>query len=190
MKKIFSMLLATLLICINMQPVLAASETICNGYDAATTWTVITSEETKSIITDNIDFNEIGKQIIYLGRNIAFEYTSSESENVSTRAFSVKSGTMSGRFYLTDSDQTVARYSLAVTFRYNGSSVYANDEDIQVSYSAIPDWSVNGTYSKSSGYGWISVDASYQLYHNGNYNNDTFLDMSCDAHGNITKNYE
>lgn len=190
MKKIFSMLLATFLICINVQPALAASGTNSNDYDVSTTWAVITSEETKSIIADNIDFNETGKQIVYLGNDVAFEYTSSESENVSTRAYSVKSGTMSGRFYLTSNDQTVARYSLAVTFRYNGTSVYANDDDIQVSYSAIPDWSVDGTYSKSSGSGWISVDASYQLYHNGNYNNDTFLDMSCDAHGNITKNYE
>lgn len=190
MKKVFSILLATLLFCINVQPAFAASALEISSNDVASAWTVITSEETKAIIADNIDFNELGKQTVYLGNNIAFEYNSSESAEVRLRAYSVKSGTMSGRFYLTSNEQTVATYSLAVTFRYNGTRVYADDEDIQVSYSAIPNWSIDGNYSKSSGSGWISVDASYQLYHNGNYNNDTFLDMSCDADGNITKNYE
>lgn len=81
----------------------------------------------------------------------------------------------------------MATYSLAASFHYNGSSVYALESEVQVSSSAISGWSVTESFSISSGSGWTSVDASYQLYHNGNYNNDTFLDMSCDANGNITK---
>lgn len=81
-------------------------------------------------------------------------------------------------------------HSSMTTAKKNASSVYALESEVQVSSSAISGWSVTESFSISSGSGWTSVDASYQLYHNGNYNNDTFLDMSCDANGNITKNYE
>ena len=122
--------------------------------------------------------------------NIIFKYVYSENVQSTARAYSVKSATMSGHFYLKSNGQKVATYSLAASFHYNGSSVYALESEVQVSSSAISGWSVTESFSISSGSGWTSVDASYQLYHNGNYNNDTFLDMSCDANGNITKNYE
>lgn len=186
MKNLLSAVLAMSLIFIMGTTAFATNNVESNN----AIWAVINSEGTKATIADNIDFNKLGKQTVSLGNDISFEYNSSESNEIRLRAYSLKSGTMSGRFYLTSSDQTVATYSLAVTFRYNGTSVYANDDDIQISHSAIPNWSIDGDYSKSSGSGWISVDASYQLYHDGNYNNDTFLDMSCDADGNITKNYE
>ena len=139
---------------------------------------------------NEIDFNKEGTQSIDVGNGIIFKYVYSENVQSTARAYSVKSATMSGHFYLKSNGQKVATYSLAASFHYNGSSVYALESEVQVSSSAISGWSVTESFSISSGSGWTSVDASYQLYHNGNYNNDTFLDMSCDANGNITKNYE
>lgn len=190
MKKVFSTVMVILLLLVTTQPAFALSDADVHNRDVSYAWSVINSNNTKEIIIERIDFDKLGTQTVYIGNGVAFEYFSAERTNLVTRAYSVKSGTMSGRFYLTSNGQTVANYSLAVTFHYDGTHVYADEADIQVSCSAIPNWSIIGSHSTSSGSGWFSVDASYLLYNNNNYNNDTFLDMSCDARGNITKNYE
>lgn len=189
MKKLFSIVIAMALLIGTTQTAFAVSTTSDPPINSSV-MAYISSSEVKDLITEAIDFNELGTQTVYLENDIAFEYVSTEISHNSRAAYSIKSGTMSGRFYKTSNEQTVARYSLAVTFHYNGSDVYADDEDIQVTCSADTNWSIFGDYDTSEGSDWFSVDASYELYYDGNWNNDTFLDMSCDVDGNITKNYE
>ena len=193
MKRFLGVACAVLILFVNAPMAFAASSSPADAVDTENfddALEYISSQEVKSQIYNEIDFNKEGTQSIDVGNGIIFKYVYSENVQSTARAYSVKSATMSGHFYLKSNGQKVATYSLAASFHYNGSSVYALESEVQVSSSAISGWSVTESFSISSGSGWTSVDASYQLYHNGNYNNDTFLDMSCDANGNITKNYE
>ena len=186
MKRFLGVACALLILFVNAPMAFAASSSPADAVDTENfddALEYISSQEVKSQIYNEIDFNKEGTQSIDVGNGIIFKYVYSENVQSTARAYSVKSATMSN-------GQKVATYSLAASFHYNGSSVYALESEVQVSSSAISGWSVTESFSISSGSGWTSVDASYQLYHNGNYNNDTFLDMSCDANGNITKNYE
>lgn len=189
MKRILTSLLVICLLIVNTGVAKAADTGDVD--DVSQLYAMVTSEDTKEIIRNSIDFNKYGIQNVDFGNGLSFEYESNRNLKFTLAStWNTVSDTMSGTFYKTSNNQTVARYSLAVTFQYNGSSVKTSDDNIQVSYSAIPNWSVVDSYSISYPTSGCSVDASFDLYNDNQYNNQTFLDMSCSKSGTITKTYE
>jgi len=189
MKHILASLLLICFLITNINVVKAADTSDVD--DVSKLYAIMVSEDTKEIIGNSIDFNKYGIQNVDFGNGLSFKYESKKMEKLTLAStWKTVSDTMSGTFYKTSNNQTVARYSLAVTFQYNGSSVKTSDDNIQVSCSSIPNWSVVDSYSISYPSSGCSVDATFDLYYDNQYNNQTFLDMACNVNGTITKTYE
>ena len=145
MKRFLGVACALLILFVNAPMAFAASSSPADAVDTENfddALEYISSQEVKSQIYNEIDFNKEGTQSIDVGNGIIFKYVYSENVQSTARAYSVKSATMSGHFYLKSNGQKVATYSLAASFHYNGSSVYALESEVQVSSSAISGWSV------------------------------------------------
>ena len=138
MKRFLGVACALLILFANAPMAFAASSSPADAVDTENfddALEYISSQEVKSQIYNEIDFNKEGTQSIDVGNGIIFKYVYSENVQSTARAYSVKSATMSGHFYLKSNGQKVATYSLAASFHYNGSSVYALESEVQVSSS-------------------------------------------------------
>ena len=133
-------------------------------------------------------YEEAGMQKEVIGDNLVVYYTLEETINEipQTRATNYVSKTATGRFYLTSTGDTVAEYSLSVTFWYDGQRVgQSGYESFMGNYASgwygqYTDWSnhISDQY--------MYVRANFDLYHNAEFNNSHVLTIYCDQNGTIT----
>ena len=127
------------------------------------------------------DKNEIQSlQVIDLGHGVSYEYALIPDLN---RAFQYTSATAYGKFFLTDSGDTVARTQLKVYFKYDGSSVEAYSSNASCEPVAS-NWAISysDTVYSSTGVN-ASGSAVFTLYRNGNYNNSLTAIVYCTKDG-------
>lgn len=181
MKKVrlLALVLVLCLAALNVSAVYAKSTSV----DMEEVYNYIFSEEANRIINAAVDFNAYGVQTVDLGNDITYTYINRKDLTRST-----VSDTMTSIFKL--SNQTVATLRLACTFIYNGSTVSIKKSDYRATADAIPDWSctADATDSKDSS-GVVFVSATYTLFYKGNYNANSYMDMSCNKNGVINKYY-
>lgn len=111
MKRFLGVACALLILFVNAPMAFAASSSPADAVDTENfddALEYISSQEVKSQIYNEIDFNKEGTQSIDVGNGIIFKYVYSENVQSTARAYSVKSATMSGHFYLKSNGQKVA----------------------------------------------------------------------------------
>ena len=119
MKRFLGVACALLILFANAPMAFAASSSPADAVDTENfddALEYISSQEVKSQIYNEIDFNKEGTQSIDVGNGIIFKYVYSENVQSTARAYSVKSATMSGHFYLKSNGQKVATYDFLSGF--------------------------------------------------------------------------
>lgn len=185
MRRILVSTIAILVIVFSFSSVAtAAPEHTFTDIEMEQAFNVFFSRDANRIINNAVDFNKYGTQVVDLGRGLTYIYV---NERISTTR-SKASDTMTSIFKI--NNQTVATMRLACTFTYTGSTVTITSSDYRASADSIPNWSctTDSSHSQASN-GDMYVSATYTLYHNQNYNANSYMDMSCDKNGKITKHY-
>ncbi|NQX45201.1 hypothetical protein HQN87_07640 [Paenibacillus tritici] len=158
-----------------------------------TTTNAATSEPREvSLTTDNaIDYEAQGyeKTLLNDGLVLYSKVTISETTLSPSRVLSWQyaSKSYSGNFYIVSSSETVARYGLDATFRYNGvDQVWLEGSD-SWSQSVKSGWTINDVnyYDRISPQ-YMYVEGEFNLYNNGSYSNNAKVKIYCDHLGNIT----
>ena len=186
MKRILLSIITVLAVVFSFSSTAMAANQRCLFTDAELeqAFNTIFSKETNSIISNSVDFDRYGTQVVELGSGLTYIYVNEKIASTRSKV----SDTMTSIFKL--NKQTVATMRLACTFTYNGSTVSIIASDYRASAEGIPDWTCTAEASHSTASnGYVYVSATYTLYHNGNYNANNFMDMSCNKKGTITKHY-
>lgn len=140
-----------------------------------------------SEMTDADRYEAEGKdKIVFDNGDVAYYDLTEEVVTNSLLATSYKSKTVTGRFYLTSTGDTVAEYSLSATFEYDGETVDDGGHRVW-----IGNFETGWSGEAIDGYNWISpqymyINGYFYLYKDGEYNNEHTLTLYCDQFGNIT----
>lgn len=165
------------------------------GFSIILLFTICMCNISTTAAAETKDAAEVRTSINELNENVGVVEVISEKAFNSTLSSSwvYKSYTVSRYFYLIESGETVANYSLEATFRYDSTAGLAECRATQVTKSAEDGWIITGVGTDDNASGNLGgAVGNFELYKKGIFNNTLNntdeIRIWCDSNGKISTN--